>query len=152
MLLLLLPMPTSDEIRRTNLLRLVEEHGTQTALADVLDVSTAQLNQWINGAKDSKTGKRRGISDDKAREIERAVGKPRGWLDNVHDAQAKASSATDTLAAAIVDLVAGMPPARWRSVRAQLDAVAEHPEMRDDVIAELTALLRTPTKQLSTGT
>lgn len=45
------------------------------------------------------------------------------------------------LAEQIVELVAGLPPARWRSIRAQLDSLAGEPAMRDDVLGEVRALL-----------
>lgn len=44
-------------------------------------------SQYINlrkGAKDSKTGKRRGMRKETARRIEKATGKPFGWLDIDH--------------------------------------------------------------------
>jgi hypothetical protein len=48
------------------------------------------------------------------------------------------------LAEQLVDAIAGLPTARWVSVRAQLDQLAAHPEMRDDVLPELRTLLATP--------
>jgi len=52
----------------------------------------------------------------------------------------------------VLDALAALPPTRWASVRAQLDLLAAHPEMRDDVLAELRALLTTPsTKRGSSG-
>lgn len=41
-----------------------------------------------------------------------------------------------------IDAIAALPPARWASVRAQLDQLHAHPEMRDDVLAELLTLLQ----------
>lgn len=55
-------------------------------------------------------------------------------------------------AARIVDAILRMSPLRWASVRTQLDMLAERPEMRDDVLAELRALLGAPsTKRQSSG-
>lgn len=46
--------------------------------------------------------------------------------------------------AEVLDLITqeliDMPPARWPSIRAQLDQLVSHPEMKDDVITELLAL------------
>lgn len=40
----------------------------------------------------------------------------------------------------LLEALVALPPARWFSVRAQLDQVAKNPEMLDDVLAELQAL------------
>lgn len=41
----------------------------------------------------------------------------------------------------VLDALASLPAARWVSVRAQLDQLVSHPEMRDDTLTELQALL-----------
>lgn len=52
------------------------------------------------------------------------------------------------LAALLADAVANMPVPRWRSVRQQLDDLAGHPEMRDDLLPEIRTLLQaSPAKQ-----
>jgi hypothetical protein len=79
--------PTIAEIRRANLQRLVEERGTQRALADAADVSAAQISQWIKAAPDSKTGKPRVVGDESARALEACCGKPVGWMDHLHGDQ-----------------------------------------------------------------
>jgi hypothetical protein len=48
-------------------------------------MSLAQFSNLRDGAKDSQTGKARGMRKETARRIEEAVGKPSGWLDQVHD-------------------------------------------------------------------
>lgn len=77
-------MATNDEIRRENLLLLIEESGTIGNLADKLERSASQISQWKNASKHSATGKARGMNDDSARYIEERCGKPRGWLDQRH--------------------------------------------------------------------
>jgi hypothetical protein len=42
----------------------------------------------------------------------------------------------------VLTAITALPAARWASVRAQLDQLAQHPEMRDDVATELLSLLR----------
>jgi hypothetical protein len=79
--------PTIAEIRRANLQRLIDERGTQRALADAADVSPAQISQWIKAAPDSKTGKPRVVSDESARALEACSGKPVGWMDHLHGDQ-----------------------------------------------------------------
>lgn len=49
----------------------------------------------------------------------------------------------------VLEALAGLPPARAASVRAQLELVMGHPEMHDDVVAELQTLLQArPGKRL----
>lgn len=60
---------------------LVDEFGSQAALAKAIEKSPAQISQWINASKDSKTGKPRSMDRETARRIERALGKPDGWMD-----------------------------------------------------------------------
>jgi hypothetical protein len=78
-------MKDIDEIRRNNLRRLEIECGSPTAAAHLLDMSGAQFTNLRDGAKDSKTGRRRGMRKETARRIEKAAGKPAGWLDVDHD-------------------------------------------------------------------
>lgn len=77
-------MKTIDEIRRDNIAILVEEHGGVKSLAVKLEKSEAQVSQWLNGSKDSKTGKQRGMNSDTSRSIEEKAGKERGWMDHEH--------------------------------------------------------------------
>jgi len=76
-------MDTIEEIRRKRLLLLLNEYGSNVALANVTNKSDAQISQWINKSPDSKTGRPRAINSDSAREIELATGKPIGWMDQV---------------------------------------------------------------------
>lgn len=78
------PMKTIDEIRRDNIQVLIDEHGGNKSLADLLGKSEAQVSQLLHGSKDSKTGKPRGMNNTTARSIEAKCGKERGWLDNDH--------------------------------------------------------------------
>lgn len=49
-------------------------------------MSAAQFANLRDGAKDSKTGKPRGMRKETARRIEEAAKKPEGWLDQEHQA------------------------------------------------------------------
>lgn len=77
-------MKTCSEIRVDNLRNLVSEHGSIVRLAEKIDKAEAQISQWLNSSKNSKTGKPRNMSDDMARLIEQKCGKERGWLDHDH--------------------------------------------------------------------
>jgi len=74
-----------DEIRRSNLRRLESELSGPAQTAAAVGMSTAQFINLRDGAKDSKTGKPRGMRKETARRIERAAGKPEGWLDTPPD-------------------------------------------------------------------
>lgn len=51
---------------------------------------------------------------------------------------------------AVADAVGGMTAGRWTMVRARLDDLAGHPEMRDEVVADVLLLMQAPaTKQRS---
>lgn len=79
------------------------------------------------------------------------VVEPAHWgLSEIVGPQALGHLPTTEAVAYFVDAVAALPPARWASVRAQLDQLAAHPEMRDDVLAELLTLLQpAPTKRVA---
>lgn len=50
--------------------------------------------------------------------------------------------------ARLLDAISALPPARWASVRAQLDQLVQHPELRADIEAELQLLLAQPAAPL----
>jgi hypothetical protein len=77
-------MRPAEDTRHDNLLRLIESHGGQRALADSIDKSPAQISQWVNRAPNSRTGTPRTISGASAREIESRLGLPAGWIDQPH--------------------------------------------------------------------
>ncbi|WP_422096865.1 hypothetical protein [Variovorax sp.] len=74
-------METIDAIHRHRLALLIKEAGSQAKLATQTGKSAAQISQWLNASKDSKTGKPRAMDRNTAREFERACGKPSGWMD-----------------------------------------------------------------------
>lgn len=77
-------MKDIDEIRRENLRRIEMERGGPSEAARAVNMSTAQFANLRDGAKDSKTGKPRGMRKETARRIEEAAGKSEGWLDQEH--------------------------------------------------------------------
>lgn len=87
-------MKDIDQIRRDNLKALEAEHGGPAAAAATLGMSHSQFSNLRDGAKDSKTGRPRGMRTATARNIEERAGKPLGWLDTDHsDTEARHGSA-----------------------------------------------------------
>ena len=75
------PMDPVEVTRRRRLAILVDEAGSQAALAEKIGKAPAQISQWIRALPDSKTGKPRSMSKEAAREVEARVGRPSGWMD-----------------------------------------------------------------------
>ena len=74
-----------DEIRRINIKALEKIHGP--GLAKRAGMSPAQFYNLRDGAKDSKSGRPRGMRKETAWRIEDAAGVERGYLDVNHDAR-----------------------------------------------------------------
>lgn len=85
------PVLTINDIRRQNLVALIEEANTAAALGDRSGISASLISQWKNGSPDSKTGKPRQISSDSCRRIELAMGKQSGWMDQQRGTPAQPS-------------------------------------------------------------
>lgn len=64
-------MDTIEETRRKRLALLLEEYGSMTKLADIIDpISDSQISQWENASPNSKSGRPRSMNSDSARFIE----------------------------------------------------------------------------------
>lgn len=74
-------MQTIEEIRLARLVMLKNKFGGASALAEILEMSTSQLSQWLNSSADSKTGKPRTMNSESARKAEEKLDLPRGWFD-----------------------------------------------------------------------
>ncbi len=72
------------QIRLDNLENLIMEAGSAVALARVAGTSESYLSQIRNQFTTPK-GTPRGIGDDLAGKLERAMGKPNGWMDALHE-------------------------------------------------------------------
>lgn len=132
-----------DEIRRANLRRIEAEFGGPAGAAARLNMSTSQFVNLRNGARDSKTGKPRGMRKETARRIEEAAGKPEGWLDIPPDG---APSEPET---PVFARKAAAPQQRNPDVQSALLDLARElergdlsPEARDLLTAELQAKTR----------
>jgi hypothetical protein len=77
-------MKKIEEIRRDNLRHLRDELGSVKRLVEVTGKSQSQISQWLNASAHSATGKPRVMSSGACREIEKATGRPDGWMDVEH--------------------------------------------------------------------
>lgn len=77
-------MNTTGEIRRANLELLVKQLGTLEAVARAAETTSIYLSQIRNRAVDGKTGRAREMGTAMARRLERAGGRPVGWMDVPH--------------------------------------------------------------------
>ena len=77
-------MKTCDEIRRENLLLLIEEAGGTAALAEIYGCTEPAIKTMVKAYKDSKSGTPKGIGTASARKLEGCMNKERGWLDHDH--------------------------------------------------------------------
>ncbi|MEK6418852.1 MAG: hypothetical protein V4801_04555 [Burkholderia gladioli] len=106
-------MKDIDEIRRDNLRLIEAELGGPSAAASRTGMSHSQFTNLRDGAKDSKTGRPRGMRKATARKIEECTGKPQGWLDVDHGG-------------APPEWVMPSPPAGWEKLtgaqRAQVES------------------------------
>ena len=89
-------MKLIDDIRRENLAHLREELGGLRPLAQRTERNDSQVSQWIQGSKNSGTGKPRGKRSDTARFIESKCGKSQGWLDTDHTSFSTTGSTTQS--------------------------------------------------------
>lgn len=141
--------PTSDPLVAA-LQRLLKTKGGHVVVGDLADVNDQSLYQIAYLKPHSKTGKLKSVGPSIRKRLDRAFP---GWLDGALSVrEPEPRYAVPDLAEQLADAVVGLPPARWVSVRAQLDTLPAHPEMRDEVVSELRALLSAPSPGKRTGT
>lgn len=99
-----------QDIRRQNLRAVIEAEfgGVPARLARALGCQPTSISRLTSSA-----ASKRNMGDKMARDIERAAGRPDGWMDILHDAE------MDPLTSAITDLV----PAERQAVLAFVDAL-----------------------------
>ena len=78
-------MKTMKEIRHDNLLLHIDEAGSTSELASKTGIAVSYLLQ-IKNKNAIQNGKPKGIGDKIAAKLEDGMGKPRGWLDQQHQA------------------------------------------------------------------
>lgn len=129
------PTDEEQEARRQRLREWLQTHGGHARVVAERRLTPSQasyVSQVVNGYS---------FAGRAARNMETRLGMPSRWLDHERTPAAPPSPAAPDVAEQLVDAIAGLSPARWASVRAQLEMLAGHPEMRDDVLAELRVLL-----------
>ncbi|QRM19543.1 hypothetical protein GBK02_09085 [Dechloromonas sp. TW-R-39-2] len=77
---------TRNDIRLTNLITLVAEHGSITSLAEAAGVSEKYLSQILTGTK-LPSGRVRQVGNKIARSLESGSGRTTGWMDRDHTSQ-----------------------------------------------------------------
>lgn len=100
-----------DDVRRANIRALEQIHGP--ALAKRAGMSPSQFYNLRDGAKDSKTGKPRGMRKETAWKIEDAAGVERGWLDQIHDRDQSAPNDEEFALVPQLDLAAACGDGKW---------------------------------------
>lgn len=109
-------MSDIDEIRRANLRLLEAEAGSTTAAAKRCEMTPSQFANLRDGAKDSKTGKPRGMRKETARRVDAAFGKPAGWLDVDRSARAHANVALAPIGARSVPVISAIQAGMWAEI------------------------------------
>lgn len=79
-------MKPVEDIRRANLLLLIQEAGNAARLAALTDTPAPYISQVSRGVSNSKGKGPRVMGNDVARRMEAKMGKPRGWMDQDHSA------------------------------------------------------------------
>lgn len=118
---------------------------SQADVARACGVKSPSVTGWLNG-------KTKSLQTEPARLAAKLFGCDQNWLaagvgspnwgHGPTNPVSIGPSQPETSLTWLVDAIAALPPARWASVRAQLDQLASHPEMRNDVLAELLTLLQ----------
>jgi hypothetical protein len=73
------------QTRLDNLETLIKQFGTAEALAEAAETSPVYVSMLRNRTLDAKTGRPREMGTAMARRMEKAGGRPSGWMDQAHD-------------------------------------------------------------------
>jgi hypothetical protein len=125
-----------DDLRRLNIRSLEQEAGSPSAIADKVGMSYAQYINTRDGAKEAKTGKRRGMRKETAWRFEDAFSRPRGWLDIDHDAHT-----IDDLAKSLGQQILGASPEVQSVIRSLILRYETDPSRGDETARAIKTLL-----------
>lgn len=73
-------MELIENVRRDRIRLLISEAGSQARLAASLGKKQPQISQWMSSSAHARASQRT-VSSRSARQIEKALGKPLGWMD-----------------------------------------------------------------------
>ncbi|MCY4358831.1 MAG: S24 family peptidase [Gammaproteobacteria bacterium] len=107
-----------SEIRLKNLETLIEEAGSATQLARVASTNGSYLSQ-LRHQFPAPNGNPRGIGNELAGKLERAMNKPSGWLDVLHeegDASGKKTAATIPGNRRLLPLISWVQAGNWQEI------------------------------------
>lgn len=133
--------PSNDPLVRA-LQRLVEREGGWAQVAGA-DLSDQTIYQIVTCKVDSKTKRPKGVGPRVRRYLDTTFP---GWLDAPGTA-VQAREPTPTIPAlgpalaVVLDAVGALSAGQWDMIAARVAALPGHPEMRDEVHADVLALL-----------
>lgn len=78
-------MPTIADVRLRNLYVLAEQYGSWKRLSELTGVAPSQFSHMKRRGTEPSSPGARGIGDNLARRLERALGLPYAWMDANHD-------------------------------------------------------------------
>ena len=110
-------------VRLDNLERLIAEAGSARRLARLAGSSGSYLSQ-VRSRRRSAAGSRRGIGDDLAARLEKAMEKPHGWMDEFHagDPPDDANAAPEPAAYGSRPLVSWVQAGAWTEIAGSFSA------------------------------
>lgn len=121
----ILRMQPAQETRKQRLLQLKKKHGTWAALNKLIgwESTNARLSQIGAGSIRSGRNTPYVMGDDMAREIEKALGLPNGWMDTpltYADMHGEDDPRTK-----VMQLMEALPADQWATAVRLLDALAQ---------------------------
>ncbi len=138
-----------DQIRRINLCDLEKMHGA-SALAKKAGMSPAQFYNLRDGAKDSKTGKPRGMRKETAWKLEDAAGVKRGYLDILHAGENAINKESPALSELDRDLLDQFH--RFKTDRQQIEIIGYVKGKADELAKSKSSQNTRQVSQKKTGT
>ena len=137
------------QTRLDNLEALIRHFGTAEALAEAAGTSPVYISMLRNRTADAKTGRPREMGTAMARRMEKAAGKPTGWMDQAHD---DLSPAAVTLAKMFDMIPPGTDRERCAAMCQHLCALARAGKLPRAIEAlQLLGLVAPPTSEPAPG-
>lgn len=103
----------NKHIRRAKLKQLIHDYGTLVALGKATGINPALFSQIKNGT--------RNMGAKTARQIEKHLGKPLGWMDQDNGIPLLAALGTDKMLLQLIDLYAQLGPTQQHELVAHVN-------------------------------